>query len=311
MEKYLKGNIKNKNDYSDTSGKAYVYSIRIWDGVFISANCIYKEEIIHKGSSEYDMIFINCCLEGRCEVHFPDDSYGYVEKGMLSIDTKLPKEGYFYPGKKYEGFEFVIIPELAAGCPLHDFGLGEKLLDGFVQNGKGFLGTMSDPMISLCEKLYKIIPDERTTIEELRILTLEFLTMIKYGGTQKHISKRYVTKGQRHIANATEKIITADLSEHINISSIAMSLGIAESTVKKYFEAVYGISISGYLRNRRMALAEKLLSGSAESVGNIAGRCGYINQAKFGAVFKAHTGSTPLEYRRLNKIIKKEGDTDQ
>ena len=40
MEKYLKGNIKNKNDYSDTSGKAYVYSIRIWDGVFISANCI-------------------------------------------------------------------------------------------------------------------------------------------------------------------------------------------------------------------------------------------------------------------------------
>ena len=301
MEKYLKGNIKNKNDYSDTSGKAYVYSIRIWDGVFISANCIYKEEIIHKGSSKYEMIFINCCLDGRCEVHFPDDSYGYVEKGMLSIDTMLPKEGYFYPGKKYEGFEFVIIPELAAKCPLNDFGLGEKTLSSYIVNGKGFMGTMSETLMTLCDKLYKCILGDNTSLEELRFYTLEFLSMIKKGETKKHISKRYVTKGQRHIANATEKMITKDISEHINISSIAESLGLADSTVKKYFEAVYGVTISEYLKNRRMALAEKLLSESKESVGTIAGMCGYINQAKFGAVFKAHTGSTPLEYRRLKK----------
>lgn len=95
-------------------------------------------------------------------------------------------------------------------------------------------------------------------------------------------------------------MITKDLNRHYTITDIAAMYGISPSALKKYFEVVYGIPISFYLKEKRILLAKKRLSEIKDSVGTIAAACGYANQGKFGSVFKECTGMTPLEYRRLN-----------
>ena len=95
-------------------------------------------------------------------------------------------------------------------------------------------------------------------------------------------------------------MITGDLSRHYTITDMAAKYGISASALKKYFEAVYGLPISFYLKGKRIALAKQMLSETKDSVSAVAAACGYANQGKFGSVFRECTGVSPLEYRRMN-----------
>jgi len=60
------------------------------------------------------------------------------------------------------------------------------------------------------------------------------------------------------------------------------------------------MSVSHYLRTRRMALARTLLTQTALPIGEVASRCGYQNQGAFGERFLAETGLTPSLWRQQN-----------
>ena len=76
------------------------------------------------------------------------------------------------------------------------------------------------------------------------------------GGTMPSGDRFYVTKGQKYIADEIEQMITRDLSCHYTITDMAAISVISPSALKKYFEAVYGLPISFYLREKRMLLAK-------------------------------------------------------
>lgn len=284
-----------------------------WDGMLLWANQV-NDRYLPYGDTEFKHHFasLNYCIRGRCEVCQPDNTYIYMEPGMLCIDDHKPKDGYWYPGQSYTGLEVVFDLDRLLEHPLTELS-SYCDYDGWVRktlhNHNGtYLGAVGNECGRLMNLLYSHLVAADWKLKDYRLhLLLLFYNLIN-AGTVPVKNQFYVTKGQKHIADEVEQMITRDLSCHYTITDMAAMYGISPSALKKYFEAVYGLPVSFYLKEKRIRLAKRRLSETKDSVSVVANACGYANQGKFGSIFRECTGMSPLEYRRLNYREKEEGE---
>jgi transcriptional regulator GlxA family with amidase domain len=59
--------------------------------------------------------------------------------------------------------------------------------------------------------------------------------------------------------------------------------------------------MSEYIATRRIELAKKLLAATDSQVKEIAHQTGHASRAWFSQAFHAHTGLSPIEYRRRHQ----------
>lgn len=308
VEKYRKKRISlsgcvERWEYVYQAEHSCIYICRPYPGIFLWANQVNMHELPSETQADYPFIKLNYCTEGRCEMGLENDKYFYLEKGMLSIDRRQPTTSFFYPTGRYSGLEVVLnLKELAAHPPAAfldcgiDFGRLEKLL---AARQGSYLATVTDEWHNLAETVIKRLQAADGRIEDFRFLVLQLFYLLSTGCSVPREKAVCVTKGQRLIAAKAEKQIRKDLKRHYTVEELAGQFGVSPSSLKKYFEQVYGMPISEYLREKRMALACELLVKTRWSVGDVAAEAGYANQGKFGGAFKRFTGHTPLEYRRL------------
>lgn len=83
------------------------------------------------------------------------------------------------------------------------------------------------------------------------------------------------------------------------VASVVGASGIPERTLKRRFKTATGTTLIGYVQNLRIEEAKRLLETEGLSFEEIAGEVGYDNPAFFRRVFKARTGLTPGQYRRM------------
>ena len=94
--------------------------------------------------------------------------------------------------------------------------------------------------------------------------------------------------------------IYENLEKPISVKGIADSIGINETYLSKLFKRETGISVSAYIRQRRIETAEKMLLYSDLSYDEIAETLCFSSQSHFTKVFKEVTGTTPKVYRDRN-----------
>lgn len=293
----------------------YIYSCKPFPGIHLWANDVYMKCIPISPSEEYHFIKLNYCMEGRCEVRLEDDRYVYLEKGVLSIDTNQPKENFIYPSGRYEGLELIFdLHSLGEQKPqaLYDFGFSPEKLAGEVGKSRGsYIGTVSGQWKETAERLTERLKSGKGRIEDFRFDTLQLLYLLGKGTMLSAGRKVYLTKGQRMIAAGAEEKICGDLKHRYTVEELAGEYGVSPSSLKKYFEQMYGTPISEYLRQKRMAYACELLAHSHLSVADIAAEAGYSNQGKFCGAFKKYTRKSPLEYRRLQCVSQEKQGTKE
>lgn len=282
------------------------YVCRLGEGVIVWANEIHVSDLDLSGQGAVpgDMAVINLCLTGRCEIGLPGGNYVYMMPGLLDISSYKPVDGYHYPGSLYEGIEIVMNTAVLTGNEpswLSSFGLTCDYLNRILERGKvSAMAGVSETAMKLGTELYKALQRQDLQTEDYRFLTVQLLYLLKNGAAEPLKNMHYATKGQRRIATEVEQKITSDFRRRYTVEELAAGYGISPSALKKYFEIVFGMPISRYLRGKRMEEARRLLSETDLSVGEIAAACGYENQGKFGTAFKETVGTLPLEYRRQN-----------
>lgn len=287
----------------DTNSRMFVCCP--WNGLLLWANKIEDKHLPYISvENGHHYVTLNYCIGGRCEVCLPDNTYIYMEQGMLCIDEHEPKGGYWYPNRDYTGLELVFDLDLLAGQPIAAMS-DYCNYDGWIRELlSAHNGTYLGGVVNECDRLMNLLYSHLTAADwklaDYRMHLMLLLYTLINGGTAPIKDRFYITKGQKRIADEVEQMITQNLSRHYTITDIAKKYGVSSSALKKYFEAVYGQPISFYLREKRILLAKQQLSKTKDSVGMIAAACGYANQGKFGAVFKECTGLSPLEYRRIN-----------
>lgn len=109
-----------------------------------------------------------------------------------------------------------------------------------------------------------------------------------------------LTPRQIEIARSVRETIEKSPHEPNDVRKLAPRYGVSATTLNRYFETLYGTTVSAYVRHRRMQKSCELL-GLGMRVADVSITVGYSNPSKFAAAFKRETGMTPTEYRLMKK----------
>ena len=99
-----------------------------------------------------------------------------------------------------------------------------------------------------------------------------------------------------HVLRALAVIGARYAESTLGPAEVAAAVGISLCHLDHLFEQA-GLTVSGSLRQARIAAACQLLETSGQSVGRIAYLCGYVHRSPFYEAFKAERSCTPLAYR--------------
>ena len=98
-------------------------------------------------------------------------------------------------------------------------------------------------------------------------------------------------------------LIDHDLSANLDVDRLARAAQLSRAHFVRQFTASVGTSPSGYVLDKRMQLAERLLLATDQTVGSIATTCGFADGNYFAKAFRRHSGMTPSAYRATRQPL--------
>lgn len=131
-------------------------------------------------------------------------------------------------------------------------------------------------------------PDSvRETLEQL-------VRALCHKGAQRSSAEK--PEGGKTAAYVREHCLDGDIS----LSSTAEALGISTKQVSRLLRMEVNMTFKEYLLHLRMSAAQDFLREEGLSIAETAGRVGYFNISHFIKCFKAYTGMTPGEWKKLS-----------
>ena len=91
--------------------------------------------------------------------------------------------------------------------------------------------------------------------------------------------------------------IYSHIKERITIAELAQYTGLSESYLSRLFKQNLGVSISDYIREKKIEKATHLLKYSDKSIIDISTYLSFSSQSHFIQTFEKFTGLTPKKYR--------------
>ena len=91
--------------------------------------------------------------------------------------------------------------------------------------------------------------------------------------------------------------IEAHLTEELSYERIAAMVAVSEADLQRSFKMITGMTISEYIRYRRLSSAAIDLKNNSKVL-DVAFNYGYQTAESFSKAFKQENGVTPTEYNR-------------
>ncbi len=135
--------------------------------------------------------------------------------------------------------------------------------------------------------------DAASTPEAVRAISDEI--RIEYCTRMRDLSKKQVVS--RYVVLAID-YIRMHVQEPITVEQVAHELSVNSSYLSKLFKQEMGKSISEYIRDSKIEIAEHMLRHLDDTSLQIANYLGFSSQSHFIQVFRKQTGMTPEEYRK-------------
>lgn len=247
----------------------------------------------------------NYCISGRIEMLLDDNSYIYLKNNDFCISKQTSQNESYFPTKYYHGITLYFDPDFfneANRNITEIFALDfSRLQEIYFAKREIFIAEAGNEVRCVLEKLWQAYETHSSFYMKLYILEL-LHSLLDEKSLCHEKPCTFYTGIQVNIAKKAEKILTADLKQHIPIKQIAEQFGVSETSLKNYFRGVYGKNVSAYLRDLRMSTAERLLTETTLPISEIASQIGYTKQGKFAEVFRQQFHMNPLEYRRSKKL---------
>lgn len=110
--------------------------------------------------------------------------------------------------------------------------------------------------------------------------------------------------------NASKQVIDAidfiysHITERITVDMLSDSVHISQAYFSRLFKKEIGISVSSYIRDRKIEYAKKLLKFSEMEMADIAAYLSFSSQSHFIQQFRQQTGLTPKAFRDQNHGVR-------
>lgn len=128
-------------------------------------------------------------------------------------------------------------------------------------------------------------------------LLLEFFSALAVPETARPAVMRTLERQTR----AAAELLGQRLEDPPSLAALARQVGLSESTLKRGFHEIFGTTVFGYLRERRMEQARDLLQNGEATVLEAAARVGYSNPSNFAAAFRRQFGVNPKAFQLRRK----------
>ncbi|MEM0895610.1 MAG: AraC family transcriptional regulator [Verrucomicrobiota bacterium] len=99
------------------------------------------------------------------------------------------------------------------------------------------------------------------------------------------------------------KYLEGHFTEPVSMGAMARLAGMSSTHFNRRFRSLLHMAPTDFLRSLRVQEAQRLLSFTQESVGEIALSAGFYDQSHFTKRFKQATGLTPLAYRKRFRVM--------
>lgn len=256
-------------------------------------------------NAEFHPLQFNYCVGGRIELILDDDSYIYLKENDFCISRQSSQNESYFPTKYYHGITMYFDPDFFTQAnhelsELFELNLS-RLPEIYFEKKDTYIAEADNEMKKILVRLWRLYESQSAFHMKLCVLDLLHL-LLDERNVSPEKTLAFYTSIQVEIAKKAEKILTADLKQHIPMKQIAQQFGVSETSLKNYFRGVYGKNVSDYLRDLRMSMAEKLLVETKLPISEIASQIGYTKQGKFAEVFRQQFQMNPLEYRRSKKL---------
>lgn len=251
-----------------------------------------------------DTIEINHCREGRFECEFQNGDYQYIGAGDLSIHrlSHTTRQTRF-PLAHYHGISITIdLPRAQQTLSSLEAIMGdldihlEAIAERFCREESCYVLRSNREVAHIFSELYAAPPERMA--HYLKAKVLELLMLLNDLPQESFSEKRqFFFRSQVTAVRAIHDAMIQDLSHHYTLAELSRQFGIAQTSMKLCFKAVYGSSIYQYMKTYRMQTARVLLQDTSRSVTEIAATLGYDNPSKFSEAFKKEYGISPTLFR--------------
>ena len=231
------------------------------------------------------------CIHDFCEIFWCIEGSGTFRLNGSSSILSPGEVWYYPPGSFHEyfpgrkGFHYCWLTIDGPQAALLIEGTG-------IRPGINSAGECPVHLFALIEKLLPV-SDKKTQMECLAA-AFEILTRI------------YPDKNKKNDFNSAafhaKCLIDARYTHpDFNVATVAERLNVHRSTISRQFLSSYSMTVHGYITLCRIKYAETLLRDTDTPISEIALMAGFNSAAYFSKVFTEHIGTTPGNYRRLNK----------
>jgi len=110
--------------------------------------------------------------------------------------------------------------------------------------------------------------------------------------TSHVVSKKYIV-----VYKKFKQLIDENFTRNLSVSDYASKLAITQHHLNHLTKEVTGKTATEVIRARGILEAKRLLSFTDHSISEVAAELGYFDSSYFAKVFKAETGTSPLEFK--------------
>jgi AraC family transcriptional regulator len=162
-----------------------------------------------------------------------------------------------------------------------------------------YIAERGGPLSWLSNKLYREIQQVKDPATELSVkgLLLELLAEVSRQGGKLD------TRPPAWLLRARDYIQSEYLKE-IRLRPLAKLHGVHPVHLCREFRRHFGCTVGELVRRLRVAHAAQQLTETETPIQEIADLTGFADQAHFTRIFKTHTGTTPLQYRKSSLVAR-------
>ena len=219
---------------------------------------------------------------------------GVAEWKPLEADGEREVTSHREPGE-----EFLFYRSVAEG--MID-AVQENCSRGAFENMEGVGQLSEDPVTNLryhfvvtAAMLTRFCMEGGMAMEE--IVYVHDQMALDYVCRMRNLKKRIASSKQ--VAEAIDYIYV-HIMDRITIQELASAISISPAHLSRIFKQETGISVSEYIRQRKIDMAKNLLRFSDYDFADIAAMLSYSSQSHFIQHFRTQMGMTPKAYRDRN-----------
>ncbi|MBQ9975539.1 MAG: helix-turn-helix transcriptional regulator [Clostridia bacterium] len=244
----------------------------------------FSSEPNRKSTHYHDSHQIILILKGKVRVTLDKTTLEAGEKSLL-IFSRYENHSVEVLSKEYERYVLSISP------------VSDSLFSLLSYRPQGFSNCITpksfDSLVSVFEELCLEYGSNKPHREEMLDLLCRRLMI-----TVKREAPSYE---ENALVLSVQKRLETDYAQPLTLTELALEHSVSPSKLSHEFKRVTGRAVMEYLTSCRIASAKAMLTHSPLPVGEIVSLCGFSDSSNFSRTFKAHTGLTPLEFRKKFK----------